>query len=172
MASPIRDLPYIPQCELLSEPDQAQSIQLQPPISGASTSTSTVIRSGGLSNLSDRIATPSDRTATPSDRTATPSDRTSTPNSSGGSRVRLCEEDKVKLVRLCILHQADHRYGNKKVFWTKIRELLKEEIGKELRDPQQAVNALVTQFEVLIKKEEKESGRYNMINIIKYIYKN
>jgi len=132
MASPNRDLPYIPQCELLGEPDQVQSIHLQPPISSSSwylPRTSTAMCSGGSSTLSNRTSTPSDRISTPS---------------SGGGRVRLCEEDKVKLVRLCILHQADHRYGNKKVFWTKIREPLKEEIGKELRDPQQAVNTLKT----------------------------
>ncbi|KAF8455476.1 hypothetical protein BGX38DRAFT_1267070 [Terfezia claveryi] len=39
-----------------------------------------------------------------------------------------------------------------------MRDLLKEKTGKELRDPQQVVNALVTQFQSQIKKEEKESG--------------
>ena len=140
MASSNQDLPYIPQCELFDEPNQAQSTQLQPPIISSSMSASSANRSGGSS---------------------TPNARTSTPSGGNNSRVRLSEEEKVKLVRLCILHQADHRYGNKKVFWTKIRELLKEEIGKELRDLQQALNSLVTQFEVQVKKEEKESGRYN-----------
>jgi len=36
---------------------------------------------------------------------------------------------------------------------------LKEEIGKELRDPQQAMNALATQFGVQVEKERRESGR-------------
>ena len=85
-------------------------------------------------------------------RTPTPSDRSrgsATPAPGSGS-ARLTEEEKVKLVRLCVLHQGD---GNKKAFWGQIRYLLKEDIGKDLRDPQQVVNALATQFQRQIKKE-------------------
>ena len=42
-----------------------------------------------------------------------------TPGASGG-RARLTEEGMAKLLRLCILHQVDHRQGNKKVFWAQI----------------------------------------------------
>ncbi|RPB29567.1 hypothetical protein L211DRAFT_832273 [Terfezia boudieri ATCC MYA-4762] len=126
------------ECELSPSLDQTQGVQIQPPI---------------LSMISSNRTRP-----TPSGSTPTPSGSTPMPSGRIGGRVRLTEEEKVKLVRLCILHQADHRHGNKKAFWVTIRDLLKDEIGKELQDPHQAMNALVAQFESLIKKEEKESG--------------
>ncbi|RPB26675.1 hypothetical protein L211DRAFT_646594 [Terfezia boudieri ATCC MYA-4762] len=82
----------------------------------------------------------------------------STPAATTKKRVRFTDEEKLKLIRLCVLHQKDHRHGNKKTFWMKIRDLLQEETGKELRDPQQTVDALVIQYQNQVKKEEKESG--------------
>jgi len=46
----------------------------------------------------------------------------------GGEGVRLTKEEKIRLLRLCILHQGDYRHGNK-VFWVQIQDLLKEEIS-------------------------------------------
>ena len=74
-------------------------------------------------------------------------------------RVRLSKAEKVKLIRLCVVHQSEHRHGNKKVFWSKIRGLLFEDIGKELRDPQQTVDGLVAQFQADIAREETGTGR-------------
>ena len=93
--------------------------------------------------------------ATTRTRTRTPS-----PPSTLTLRVRLSKAEKVKLIRLCVLHQNEHRHGNKKVFWSKIRGLLYEEIGKELRDPQQTVDGLVAQFQADIAREENGAGTY------------
>ena len=100
------------------------------------------------------IQTPIPRPTTMPVPTATP---TPTPTPIG-RRVRLSEQEKVELVRLCVHHQADHHHGNKKAFWSHISQLLNDKIGKLLRDPQQTVDALVTQFQAQIKRAEKESG--------------
>ena len=103
---------------------------------------------------------PSTRASTPGIHwTPTPSPAPSAIHTSLATRrVRLSEQVKLELVRLCILYQADHHYGNKKAFWSHISQLLNNKIGKSLRDPQQTVDGLVTQFEAQIKREEKESG--------------
>ena len=62
-------------------------------------------------------------------------------------RVKLSQHEKVTLIRLCIRHQDDYRQGNKKGFWIKIRRLLHDEIGKEIRVPQKQMQKLVTDFE-------------------------
>ena len=53
-----------------------------------------------------------------------------TPTPAG--RVRFSELEKVELIHLCIVHQADHCYGNKKACWSHIGELLQQKIGKHL----------------------------------------
>ncbi|KAF8461996.1 hypothetical protein BDZ91DRAFT_735584 [Kalaharituber pfeilii] len=55
---------------------------------------------------------------------------------------------KLHLVRLCIEYQVEHVKGKKGAFWQKIRMLLKEQIGKDLRDPHSTMRILLQQFEV------------------------
>ncbi|KAF8473504.1 hypothetical protein BDZ91DRAFT_714793 [Kalaharituber pfeilii] len=89
-------------------------------------------------------------------RTATPSSRSSA--STEALRTRLNEQEKLHLARLCIQNQAEHQPGQKGKFWEKIKILLKDEIGKELRDPQATMKNMLLQFEIEEEKEAKESG--------------
>ncbi|KAF8445457.1 hypothetical protein BDZ91DRAFT_753715 [Kalaharituber pfeilii] len=63
-------------------------------------------------------------------------------------RTQLNDEEKLHLVHLCIEYQAEHVKGKKGAFWEKIRMLLKEQIGKDLRDPHSIMRILLQQFEV------------------------
>ena len=46
----------------------------------------------------------------------------------------------------------------KGAFWTRIRVLLQDEIGKELKDPQDTMTTMLIQHQIEEKREAKESG--------------
>ena len=71
--------------------------------------------------------TPATASVTPATPSPTPG---LSPSPTPAGRVRLSELEKVKLIHLCIVHQADHCYGNKKAFWSQIGELLLASISK------------------------------------------
>ncbi|KAF8458766.1 hypothetical protein BDZ91DRAFT_742538 [Kalaharituber pfeilii] len=81
-------------------------------------------------------------------QTQSPAPQTQSPAPADNLRTRLNDEEKLHLVRLCIEYQVEHVKGKKGAFWQKIRMLLKEQIGKDLRNPHNTMRILLQQFEV------------------------
>lgn len=73
-------------------------------------------------------------------------------------RARLTDEEKLVLVRLCVNYQDEHTRGNKANFWIKIKQLLKDETGKELKNLQDTIRLMSTTLEVQDRREQRESG--------------
>ncbi|KAF8457325.1 hypothetical protein BDZ91DRAFT_852369 [Kalaharituber pfeilii] len=109
-----------------------------------------------VSNTS-QIGTPSSER--PEEETLQAESASATPNPpSSTAQTRLTEEERLILVRLCLEYQDEHTPRNKTKFWLKIKLLLLEKIGKELKDPQQAITRMVEQLEIDDRRERKESG--------------
>lgn len=74
-------------------------------------------------------------------------------------RTFLTEDNKLTLMKLCLVHEAEHRPGKKSAFWVDISERLLQESGIKLRDPHGTVKGLVAARKAtLTKHEEMEPG--------------
>ena len=94
--------------------------------------------------------------SSPASGRATPSRATP---SQERQRARLTDEEKLVLVRLCVNYQEEHTRGNNLAnFWIKIKQLLKDETGKELKNPQDTIRLMTTALEVQDRRELRESG--------------
>ena len=63
----------------------------------------------------------------------------------GGSRTRLTDQQKLLLVRLCVLHGEEY-LGPKEVFWTKRMAEILQKTGKRIGNPRAIVADLLRKF--------------------------
>jgi hypothetical protein len=68
------------------------------------------------------------------------------------------DDDLLALIRLCVSHQEEFVHGLKRDFWLTMAALLKNEIGKELRDPQSTMKGLVAGRRADLRRALQESG--------------
>ncbi|KAI9886005.1 MAG: hypothetical protein M1823_002172 [Watsoniomyces obsoletus] len=73
-------------------------------------------------------------------------------------RVRLTDEERVELVRICVSHAQSYQPGKVTLFWAVVSSIFSQKTGKRFKEPRQLVNRLVSERKLQLKIQETQSG--------------